>query len=461
MSYRRLSALALFASSSALALGCGSSGNQNSGSGGSNAGGAGVGASTSNGGNGPGSSSRASAASSTGTSANGGGGGAGGAGGASSGGGGSASTPIKHVVVIVKENHTFDNYFGSFPGAEGTTTCQLDGRHDVRLPAAPPTTSRDLCHAHDCALADWNDGQMNGWENDPAANQNGDHLAWAQYDGTTSRTTGRTPSTSRSPITSSPTSSGRASPGTSFVLAAQAGWATGNPDTHDPQPYWGCDEPLDTRHRSSRTAPARPRTCSPASTSRASPTCCPPASTGSSTARTSTSSPRSGRCSTRSNGIRNGPGWANVVNVDRVHPRHPEPHAPDVSWLVDQDLDRRAPGHRPRLRRRELDRRLRQPDHAERVLEATPPSSSRWTTSAAGTTTSRRRASTAATPTTPYGLGFRLPLIVISPYAKPGFIFKEQSPSRRASRGSSRRSSARRALSTLDPAAQDGQANDS
>jgi phospholipase C len=27
----------------------------------------------------------------------------------------------------------------------------------------------------------------------------------------------------------------------------------------------------------------------------------------------------------------------------------------------------------------------------------------------------------------PYGLGFRLPLLIISPYAKPGFIFKEVS----------------------------------
>jgi len=33
--------------------------------------------------------------------------------------------PIKHIIVIVKENHTFDNYFGTFPGAEGTTTYQL------------------------------------------------------------------------------------------------------------------------------------------------------------------------------------------------------------------------------------------------------------------------------------------------------------------------------------------------
>ena len=29
--------------------------------------------------------------------------------------------PIEHVVIIVKENHSFDNYFGTFPGANGTT----------------------------------------------------------------------------------------------------------------------------------------------------------------------------------------------------------------------------------------------------------------------------------------------------------------------------------------------------
>ncbi|CAM5697041.1 alkaline phosphatase family protein [Mycolicibacterium aubagnense] len=29
--------------------------------------------------------------------------------------------PIEHVVIIVKENHTFDNYFGTFPGANGAT----------------------------------------------------------------------------------------------------------------------------------------------------------------------------------------------------------------------------------------------------------------------------------------------------------------------------------------------------
>ena len=33
-----------------------------------------------------------------------------------------ARTPIEHVVLIVKENHGFDNYFGTFPGANGDPT---------------------------------------------------------------------------------------------------------------------------------------------------------------------------------------------------------------------------------------------------------------------------------------------------------------------------------------------------
>lgn len=36
-----------------------------------------------------------------------------------------SGSPIQHVVIIVKENHTFDNYFGRFPGAEGDPTLDL------------------------------------------------------------------------------------------------------------------------------------------------------------------------------------------------------------------------------------------------------------------------------------------------------------------------------------------------
>src|SRR4051794_13154578 len=69
---------------------------------------------------------------------------------------------IKHVVVVVKENHTFDNYFGSFPGADGATVIQTSTGM-LHAPRAPDKTPRDLCHAHDCALTDLAGGAMNGW----------------------------------------------------------------------------------------------------------------------------------------------------------------------------------------------------------------------------------------------------------------------------------------------------------
>ena len=34
----------------------------------------------------------------------------------------SLSPLVDHVVIIVKENHTYDNYFGTFPNSEGANT---------------------------------------------------------------------------------------------------------------------------------------------------------------------------------------------------------------------------------------------------------------------------------------------------------------------------------------------------
>jgi phospholipase C len=51
---------------------------------------------------------------------------------------GSASTPIQHVVIIVKENHTFDNYFGTFPGVNGATLAH----------APDPVVDSQLIHTH-------------------------------------------------------------------------------------------------------------------------------------------------------------------------------------------------------------------------------------------------------------------------------------------------------------------------
>src|SRR4029450_2997680 len=80
-------------------------------------------------------------------------------------------TPIEHVVFIVKENRTFNNYFATYPGAEGATeggtiTCPEDGCHDstgVQLPKGPDVYPHDLTHCFRCGLTAINGGKMNGF----------------------------------------------------------------------------------------------------------------------------------------------------------------------------------------------------------------------------------------------------------------------------------------------------------
>lgn len=89
-------------------------------------------------------------------------------GGCASSGGSSNSAPasgginaIQHIVFIVKENRTFDNYFGTFPGADGATTGELSTGQVIPLGHTPDQTPNDICHLYDCARVAMNKGKMN------------------------------------------------------------------------------------------------------------------------------------------------------------------------------------------------------------------------------------------------------------------------------------------------------------
>jgi Phosphoesterase family len=51
-------------------------------------------------------------------------------------------TKIKHIVFIVKENRTFDNYFGTFPGANGATSGMISTGEVIPLGHAPRAVQR-------------------------------------------------------------------------------------------------------------------------------------------------------------------------------------------------------------------------------------------------------------------------------------------------------------------------------
>jgi phospholipase C len=79
-------------------------------------------------------------------------------------------TPIQHLVFLMQENHTFDNYFGTYPGADGIPA-------NTRMPVDPANpqagyvtpwhigtaTITDLSHNGNAFLDQYDNGKMDGF----------------------------------------------------------------------------------------------------------------------------------------------------------------------------------------------------------------------------------------------------------------------------------------------------------
>jgi phospholipase C len=80
------------------------------------------------------------------------------------------TTPIEHIVVLMQENHTFDNYFGTYPGADGIPAGVCMPK-DPAKPAAGCVTpyhlkshrTVDLSHGTDVAATAINGGKLDGF----------------------------------------------------------------------------------------------------------------------------------------------------------------------------------------------------------------------------------------------------------------------------------------------------------
>lgn len=101
------------------------------------------------------------------------------------------STPIHHIIVVMQQNHTFDNYFGTYPGANGlpTDTCMPDSLSEVA--AASCITSfhidtyprSDLSHGTRTFEDQYNDGHMNGFADSLYRRNQDGKLAMGYFDG--------------------------------------------------------------------------------------------------------------------------------------------------------------------------------------------------------------------------------------------------------------------------------------
>ena len=363
--------------------------------------------------------------------------------------------PIKHIVVVVKENHTFDNYFGSFPGAEGTTTCKKSDGSTFPCPRAPDRTSHDLSHAHSAGLVDYNGGKMDGWDL-PGSSSNGDDLAYAQY---TEQDIPNYWQYARHFTLADHFYSeviGPSFPGHLAVLTGQAGWALGNPDAI---PYWGCDQGASTRVTIEDPVTCTQKQVFPCFDIPSVPDILPSGLKWKFYGSNFYVLNEIWSMFNAVKSIRQGQGWSNVVNVTQFEKDIDAKTLPDVSWLVNQDLNSEHPnvgsvcaGENWTVKK--LNKLMQSDYWKDTVVLFTMDDFGGWYDHVPPPR------QYGCFPAAPYGLGFRLPLIIMSPFAKPGFVFKEVSEHASIPRFIGKIFGAQKTLHDLDPAAQDAQAND-
>lgn len=79
------------------------------------------------------------------------------------------ASPIEHVIILMKENRSFDHYFGRFPGADGATTGVRSNGTVVPLTRAPDPMPQDVYHDLTAFQTAYNGGRLNGWDRERGA----------------------------------------------------------------------------------------------------------------------------------------------------------------------------------------------------------------------------------------------------------------------------------------------------
>src|SRR5437899_3195117 len=76
-----------------------------------------------------------------------------------------SNVPIKHVVFMVKENRTFNEYFGTYPGAVGSAFgTSLRHGHHIQLKPCYDRQPHDITHGFSSGLYSIDGGKMDGFD---------------------------------------------------------------------------------------------------------------------------------------------------------------------------------------------------------------------------------------------------------------------------------------------------------
>ena len=156
------------------------------------------------------------------------------------------TTPIKHVIIVIQENRSFDDLFMHYPNAN---TQDWAYKHDgtlVQLQATPLPQYGDLSHLHSAFLIESDGGKMDGFDlekvnKDPKNGQKPNPLTYTQQSDVQPYWDIATQSAVADNMYASVT--GPSYPAHLYLIAGQASDIIGLPNGRP----WGCDAPAGTK----------------------------------------------------------------------------------------------------------------------------------------------------------------------------------------------------------------------
>jgi phospholipase C len=158
---------------------------------------------------------------------------------------------IKHVVLIVQENRSFDNLFNGFPGAD---TVRSGRRHDdsvVTLHPASLNLPVDVDHARQTFLNSYNGGRMNGFDTiGTLPPQRTGDFPYAYVPQSETKPYWEFAREFTLADRTFASVGGPSFPAHQYLIAGTAGRAIDNPNkTAENVFWWGCDSPPEVRVR--------------------------------------------------------------------------------------------------------------------------------------------------------------------------------------------------------------------
>jgi phospholipase C len=320
---------------------------------------------------------------------------------------------IQHVVFLIKENRTFDNYFGTFPGVNGATSGVTSTGATVTLGHTPDRTPYDLGHSFEAVTLAIDGGRMDKFDLELNGNVNGYLLPYTQMQQSDIPNYWLVAQNFVLADNMFSSLTGPSFPNHLYTIAAQSGGAIDNPASR--LAHWGCDADdaatvrvMDQNGKISKQFPCFDFQTLADSLDQAGVTW-------------KSYAPDSGTSGYRWNAfdaishIRNTPKWAqHVMTVDQFERDVQNGVLPNVSWLVTDGPQSEHPPSSTCVGEQSTMRYLRQ------IMN-----SPIWSSTAVFVTWDDGGGFYDHVPPPKadvYGLGVRVPMLVVSPYSRPGYI---------------------------------------